>query len=79
MGATHGYDHELPSMRAVFLAQGPAFEAGLTVPPFQSIHVYELLCAVLGVHPAPNRGSLDSVRTVLRQGRAAAPGRAYRD
>ncbi len=65
-GATHGYDNQLLSMRALFIAQGPAFRSGLTVEPFQSIHLYELLCAVLGLTPAPNDGSLDSVRVMLR-------------
>lgn len=67
-GATHGYDNELLSMRALFIALGPAFRSGLSVEPFQSIHIYELLCAVLGLEPAANDGSLDSVRVMLRDG-----------
>jgi hypothetical protein len=54
------------SMGATFIAAGPAFKKGRTVPPFQNIHVYELLCEVLGLTPAENDGSLDSVRSVLR-------------
>jgi predicted AlkP superfamily pyrophosphatase or phosphodiesterase len=65
-GATHGYDNALPSMRATFLAMGPAFRRGVTVPPFQNIHVYELLCRLLGIAPAPNDGSPDSVTMLLR-------------
>jgi predicted AlkP superfamily pyrophosphatase or phosphodiesterase len=65
-GATHGYDNALPSMRAVFLATGPAFRKGVTVPPFQNIHVYALLCELLGLTPAPNDGSRDSVVGMLR-------------
>ncbi|MBE0595526.1 MAG: alkaline phosphatase family protein, partial [Gemmatimonadales bacterium] len=65
-GATHGYDNALPSMRATFLAMGPAFKRGVTVPPFQNVHVYELLCHALGIPPAANDGSLDSVRAMLR-------------
>ncbi|MGE0439196.1 MAG: ectonucleotide pyrophosphatase/phosphodiesterase [Gemmatimonadales bacterium] len=62
----HGYDNALPSMRATFLAVGPSFRRGAVVPPFQNIHVYDLLAHLLGVRPAPNDGSLDSVRAVLR-------------
>jgi predicted AlkP superfamily pyrophosphatase or phosphodiesterase len=72
---THGYDPELPSMRALFVAAGPAFRNGVIAPPFRNIHVYELLCAVLGLRPAANDGSLDSVRALLSAARASAPDR----
>jgi predicted AlkP superfamily pyrophosphatase or phosphodiesterase len=62
---SHGYDPELPSMRAVFLATGPAFGNGVVAPPFGALHVYELLCAVLGLRPAQNDGSIDSVKALL--------------
>ena len=65
-GAQHGYDNEAVSMRAFFLAAGPSFREGIAVPPFQNVHVYEMLCRILGVPPAPNDGSLDSVRAMLR-------------
>jgi predicted AlkP superfamily pyrophosphatase or phosphodiesterase len=61
----HGFDDTLPSMRGIFIAQGPAFRRGVTVPPFRNIHVYSLLAEVLGVDPAPTDGSLDSVRALL--------------
>ncbi len=66
-GANHGYDNELLSMGATFIAAGPAFKEGVVVPPFRNIHVYELLCHVLGLEPAPNDGSLDAVRGMLRE------------
>ena len=61
----HGYPPDTPSMQAIFVARGPAFKKGITVPPFQNIHLYALLAHLLGVTPAPNDGSLDSVRSVL--------------
>jgi predicted AlkP superfamily pyrophosphatase or phosphodiesterase len=63
----HGYPPERPSMRAIFLARGPAFEKGAVVEPFQNIHLYALLARVLGLRPAPNDGTLDSVKAVLAQ------------
>lgn len=66
-GGTHGYDNQLPSMGALFVAAGPDFQQGMVVPPFQNVHVYPLLASLLGVKPAPNDGSLDSTRAVLRQ------------
>jgi predicted AlkP superfamily pyrophosphatase or phosphodiesterase len=66
-GGSHGYEPADTSMHALFIASGPAFQAGMTAEPFGNIHVYELLCSVLGLRPATNDGSLDSVRTFLRQ------------
>ncbi|HEX3927817.1 MAG TPA: ectonucleotide pyrophosphatase/phosphodiesterase [Gemmatimonadales bacterium] len=65
-GGTHGYDNQLLSMGALFVAAGPAFKSGVTVPPFQNIHIYDLLCHILGLRPAPNDGSPDSTRALLR-------------
>lgn len=66
-GGDHGYDNLLPSMRATFIAHGPAFKTELRVAPFQNIHVYNLVCEILRLRPAPNDGSLDSVRTMLKE------------
>jgi predicted AlkP superfamily pyrophosphatase or phosphodiesterase len=52
----HGYDPALKSMWATFIAAGPAFRHGTVLPPVENIHVYNLLCAVLGLRPAPNDG-----------------------
>jgi hypothetical protein len=52
-------------MQAIFLARGPAFKKGLVVPPFQNVHIYGLVAHLLAVAPAPNDGSVDSVRSVL--------------
>lgn len=65
-GGNHGYDNELVSMGALFVATGPAFRRGLVVEPFQSIHVYALLARITGLPPRPNDGSLDSVRALLK-------------
>ncbi len=65
-GGTHGYDNQLLSMGALFVAEGPAFKRGLRVPPFQNIHVYALLAQLLHLQPAQTDGSLDSVRVMLR-------------
>lgn len=65
-GGNHGFDNQAASMRALFIAGGPAFRRGAVVPPFSNVHVYELMAHILGLVPAPNQGSLDSVRAVLR-------------
>ena len=56
----HGYDHEHPLMRAIFVARGPAFphEPNSRVPVFQNIEVYNIMCDSLGIAPHPNNGTL---------------------
>lgn len=65
-GATHGWDNALPAMQAIFVARGPAFRRGVVTPALQNVHVYALLAHLLGLQPAWNRGSLDSVRVMLK-------------
>lgn len=62
----HGYDNQLMSMGALFIAAGPDFTRGATVAPFSNVHLYALLAHVLQLHPAVTDGSLDSVRLLLR-------------
>ncbi|CAI7593974.1 unnamed protein product [Penicillium bialowiezense] len=56
----HGYDHENPLMRAIFIARGPAFphKANSRVEAFQNVEVYNIVCDSLGVDPLPNNGTL---------------------
>jgi predicted AlkP superfamily pyrophosphatase or phosphodiesterase len=69
----HGYDPDLPSMRAIFLARGPSFPAGMVVPGFENVHLYPLLAALLAVRPVAEDGRLDSLPRPLVAG---APGAA---
>jgi predicted AlkP superfamily pyrophosphatase or phosphodiesterase len=62
---SHGWDPELSDMGALFLASGPAFRHGVVLEAFDNIHVYNLLCATLGLTPAPNDGDQRLVHTVL--------------
>jgi len=52
----HGFDPYSPEMAAVFVAHGPAFRAGVTLPTFDNVSVYPLLARLLGVTPEPNDG-----------------------
>jgi hypothetical protein len=46
------------SMRALFIARGPAFRAGTRLPVFDNVDVYPLLARLLGVAPLPNDGTI---------------------
>jgi predicted AlkP superfamily pyrophosphatase or phosphodiesterase len=48
----HGFDNADPSMRAVFLANGPAFAAGKRLAAFDNVDVYPLLRDLIGLPPA---------------------------
>lgn len=63
----HGYDNEDPSMRALFIAHGPAFKRGLVVPEFDNVDIYPLLATILGVTAQPNDGDFSVTAPFLAQ------------
>lgn len=64
-GGTHGYDPRLESMHGLFVASGPHLGSG-RVEAFENLHLYELMCSILGLTPAPNDGDLAEVEHLLR-------------
>jgi predicted AlkP superfamily pyrophosphatase or phosphodiesterase len=67
----HGFDNDLASMRAIFIAVGPGFQSGGRLPAFENIHIYSLLAELLHLKPAPNDGNLAVFLPVLRSAAAA--------
>ncbi|HRB12935.1 MAG TPA: ectonucleotide pyrophosphatase/phosphodiesterase [Vicinamibacteria bacterium] len=65
-GGAHGYDPRKKSMLGLFIATGPGLRIGQVVKPFENIHVYDLMCALLGIDPAPNDGQPEVTRGLLR-------------
>lgn len=63
---SHGFDPALPSMRALFIARGPSFRSGATLPAFDNVDVYPLLARLLGIPAAPNDGDPDRLLPALR-------------
>jgi len=60
----HGYDPEATNdVRGIFYAQGPNIKSGLTIAPFQNIHVYPLIAKILGL-PLP---TIDGKEEVLKK------------
>jgi predicted AlkP superfamily pyrophosphatase or phosphodiesterase len=62
----HGFQPTDRNMQAVFLAAGPAVRQGVRVEPFENIHIYDFLCAVLNLTPARNDGNAAVSRPFLR-------------
>ena len=67
-GGNHGYDNDAAEMRALFIASGPAFRAGVTLRPFPNTDIAPLLRDLLGL---PAGAGLDGddrpFRGVLRR------------
>ncbi|XP_050729429.1 venom phosphodiesterase-like [Eriocheir sinensis] len=63
----HGYDYYQTTMNALFIATGPEFLQSTVVAPFHNIELYNLMCHLTGVEPAPNNGTLGSLYHILAQ------------
>lgn len=66
-GGAHGFDPKHSSMWGIFLAKGPSFKTNQHIEAFENIHLYELMCKVLGIEPAANDGKLTELSGVLTQ------------
>jgi predicted AlkP superfamily pyrophosphatase or phosphodiesterase len=65
---SHGYDNDLPSMRALFIANGPAFVGGRHLAVFDNVDVYPLLRDLVALPPAKGVDGKDApFRKVLRR------------
>lgn len=51
LGGMHGYDNMAPEMRALFVANGPAFARGKTIPAFDNVAIEPLLRDLIGLPP----------------------------
>ncbi|WKY04209.1 hypothetical protein Q1695_005300 [Nippostrongylus brasiliensis] len=55
--STHGQAPENREMRAVLFIRGPAVDPLQMTNPVQVIDIYNMMCALLEIQPAPNNGS----------------------
>ncbi|CAH8871119.1 unnamed protein product [Trichobilharzia szidati] len=74
----HGYVTNFSEMHAFFIASGPAFKIGETVPAIHSVDVYALMCALLNIPPNPNNGSLERISSILKSEVSSQLFREYR-
>lgn len=63
----HGYDNKYQSMQATFIAHGAAFKKNYVAEPFKNVHVYNLMCEILGLKPAPNDGNFELGNKILKK------------
>lgn len=62
----HGYDNKYQEMQATFIAHGGAFKKGYVAQPFENVEVYNVMCKILGLKPAPNDGKIDLSKQILK-------------
>ncbi|XP_041101596.1 ectonucleotide pyrophosphatase/phosphodiesterase family member 2-like isoform X2 [Polyodon spathula] len=62
----HGYDNKINSMQTIFLGYGPTFKYKTKVPAFENIELYNVMCDLLGLKPAPNNGTHGSLNHLLK-------------
>ncbi len=62
----HGYDPDLPQMRASFIASGPAFRTRTRLPVFDNVDVYPLLMHLLQLPAEAGDGELTPLLPALR-------------
>lgn len=62
---SHGYDpFEVPEMRGIFFARGPAFSKGYISHPLENTDIYNMMCDALGMQALPNNGSRTRIEGV---------------
>ncbi|XP_056150100.1 ectonucleotide pyrophosphatase/phosphodiesterase family member 1 isoform X2 [Lampris incognitus] len=66
-GGFHGSDNVFENMQTIFFGHGPGFKHRTVVPPFESIEVYNLMCDLLNIPPAPNNGTHGSLNHLLKK------------
>ncbi|XP_028298648.1 ectonucleotide pyrophosphatase/phosphodiesterase family member 2-like isoform X1 [Gouania willdenowi] len=62
----HGFDNKITSMRTIFMGHGPSFKFQKMVPEFDNIELYNVMCDLLGLTPAPNNGTHGSLNDMLK-------------
>jgi predicted AlkP superfamily pyrophosphatase or phosphodiesterase len=63
---THGFDPAMKDMHACFYAWGPQFKTATTLPSFENIHVYPMVCKLLGLNYTGIDGKLQVLQQILK-------------
>uniref|UniRef100_A0A3Q2ZWD9 Zgc:153896 n=1 Tax=Kryptolebias marmoratus TaxID=37003 RepID=A0A3Q2ZWD9_KRYMA len=73
----HGFHNGEMDMKTIFRAFGPSFKKNFLSEPFDSIHIYPLMCKLLQVEPEPHSGSLAVTEELLWSGGESAGRHLY--
>jgi predicted AlkP superfamily pyrophosphatase or phosphodiesterase len=61
----HGYDPRLRSMHGLLIGHGPGFAVRARVGRMKNVHLYQLMCRLLGIEPAANEGDPRALRKLM--------------
>ena len=64
---THGFSQKYPEMHGIFYSNGPQIKEGMKIDSFDNIHIYPLICEILGL-PVPEDidGDLKVLEPILK-------------
>ncbi|HPT11786.1 MAG TPA: alkaline phosphatase family protein, partial [Bacteroidales bacterium] len=62
----HGYTREWREMHSIFYAEGPAFRKGYKIDYLNNVDVYDIICHILRLTPAPNDGDEKRIAPLFR-------------
>jgi predicted AlkP superfamily pyrophosphatase or phosphodiesterase len=63
----HGYDPKYKDMHGIFYANGPAFKKDYVTSSLKNIHLYPIMCKILGLKTPSNiDGDLNQIKDVLK-------------
>ena len=63
----HGYNPDNINMHAIFYAYGPKFKREMQIDTFELIHIYPMLCEILGISPYENiDGKLEVLKPIFK-------------
>jgi predicted AlkP superfamily pyrophosphatase or phosphodiesterase len=64
----HGFDpYTVKEMQGIFYAKGPNIKRGITLPPFNNIHVYPLIAKILGLQIPVVDGDIAVLGKIVRK------------
>jgi len=64
--STHGHTPNTWMMRGNLMMSGPSFKTNLQISEIpENVDLYSLMCYLLDILPAPNNGTMDSVKEAL--------------
>ena len=64
---SHGFDpREMPSMRAIFYAEGPDIRKGTTLRSFENVNLYPFIAQLLQLDAPPSDGKLSVLEGALK-------------
>jgi predicted AlkP superfamily pyrophosphatase or phosphodiesterase len=65
-GGAHGYDNSNSDLFSIFYAAGPSFKKNYRFRELNNVDVYNLVCKILDLKPAPNDGIPAHINGILK-------------